>query len=430
MPNRFPRVVVTGLGAVTPYGVGTAALWDGLLAGRATAGPITRFDATHHAVRIACEVRGFDPFTHLPRKLVRQLDPFAQYAVVAAHEALTQAGLVDPAPATDPAAATHLPLVEGLDAERIGTCIASGVGGITELTVQHQRLLRDGPDRVRPYLSIAMPLNMGGGQVAIRHGLRGPSYSVVSACASAGDAIGAALDLIRAGRADVVVAGGAEAAINPLTIAAFAAAGALSRRNDDPARASRPFDVDRDGFVTGEGAGVLVVERAEHAAARGAQALVELAGYGISNDAHHPTQPAPGGTGAARALRLALADAEISRDDVDHVNAHGTSTPPNDAAEAAAVREVFGARADEIAATSTKSAIGHLLGAAGGVEAVATVLAMVDGLVPASLNLEQQDPACDLDVVTGDPRKVAIGAAVSNSFGFGGHNAVLAFRAV
>jgi 3-oxoacyl-[acyl-carrier-protein] synthase II len=268
------QVVVTGLGAVSPYGVGVDALFQGLLAGRSTARRITRFDPTGYAVQIACEVPDFDPFAHLHRKLVRQVDPFAQYALVAAQEALRQAGLV--VEGTE----ARVPLVDGVDPHRVGAVIASGIGGLQEMTDQFTRLLEQGPDRVRPYLAIAMPLNMGGGQVAIRHNLQGPSYSVVSACASGGDAIGSALDLIRAGRADVVVTGGSEAAVNPLTIAGFGAAGALSRRNDEPERASRPFDRDRDGFVNGEGAGILVLERASHAAARGATPLAELAGYG------------------------------------------------------------------------------------------------------------------------------------------------------
>lgn len=419
-----PDVVVVGLGAVTPYGVGVSALWDGLVAGHSTARTISRFDPTGFAVRFACEVPGFDPRSHLPRKLVRQVDPFAQYALVAAEEALRGAGLVE-----GPGGALRLPLVDGLDPARVGAMIASGIGAVNEVSEQHDRLRTGGPGRVRPYLSIALPLNMGAGQVAIRHGLQGPAMAVVSACASSGDAIGVALDSIRAGRADVVVAGGAEAAITQVTMAGFAAAGALSRRNEAPERASRPFDVARDGFVNGEGAGLVVLERADHAAARGARVLARLVGYGSSNDAHHATQPSPEGTGAARALRTALADSDVDPAEVDHVNAHGTSTPANDAAEAAALRRVFGSAADAIAVTSTKSAIGHLLGAAGGVEAVATVLAMRDGIVPATLNLERQDPACDIDVVRGEPRKITIRAALSNSFGFGGHNAVLAFRA-
>jgi 3-oxoacyl-[acyl-carrier-protein] synthase II len=422
-PRVHDPVVVTGLGAVSPYGVGVAALWDGLLAGRPTARRITRFDPAGYAVQIACEVPSFDPLAHLHRRLVRQVDPFAQYALVAAQEALVQAGLAVEGDGL------HLGLPEGLDATRVGAVIASGIGGLQEMTEQHERLLTRGPDRVRPYLAIAMPLNMGGGQVAIRHGLQGPSYSVVSACASGGDAIGSALDLIRAGRADVVVTGGSEAAINPLTIAGFGAAGALSRRNDEPERASRPFDIDRDGFVSGEGAGILVLERRDHAEGRGATILAELAGYGVSNDAHHATQPSPGGGGAARAVRLALTDADLAPADIGHINAHGTSTPPNDPAEASAIRAVFGPATDDIAVTSSKSAIGHLLGAAGGIEAVITVLALRDGMVHPSQNLDRRDPACDIDVVTDEPRKVAMDAALSSSFGFGGHNAVLAFRA-
>ncbi len=419
-------VVITGIGAVTPYGVGVSTLFDGLLSGRSTARRITRFDPEAYSVRIACEVPDFDPLAHLPRKLARQVDPFAQFALVAAREALASAGLLA---ASEDATALHLPLTDGVDADRIGVLCASGVGGLQEMTDQHRRLVEGGPSKVRPYLAIAMPLNMGGGQIAIRHGLRGPAFSVVSACASGSDAIGAGLDLIRAGRADVILAGGAEAAVNPITVAGFGAAGALSKRNDEPQRASRPFDVDRDGFVNGEGAGLVVLERAEHAQARGANVLAGLAGYGLCNDANHPTQPAEGGTGAIRAIRLALADAGLEPGDVDHVNAHGTSTQANDAAEAAAVRTVLGAHADEVPVTSTKSAIGHLLGAAGGVEAVATVMAMREGIVPPSLNLDRLDPACDIDVVTSEPRKGELRVALSNSFGFGGHNAVLVLRA-
>lgn len=421
MPARVD-VVVTGVGAVTPYGVGVDALWRGLVDGRPTAGTITRFDARGFPVRIACEVPAFDPAAHLPRRFLRQTDPFARFALVAAEEALGQAGLL--APPED--GGVRVP-VRDVDPDRVGTVVASGVGGIQEITEQHERLRAGGPGRVRPYLSIVLPVNMGGGQVAIRHGLRGPSYAVVSACASAGDAIGQAGDLIRAGRADVVVAGGAEAGINPLLIAGFAAAGALSRRNDDPQRASRPFDADRDGFVAGEGAGLLVLERADHAAARGAVPLARLAGYGVTNDAHHAAQPAPGGEGAARALRAALDDAGLTTRDVDHVNAHGTATPANDAAEAAAMRAVLGAHTDAVAVTATKSAIGHLLGAAGGVEAVVTVRALQHGVVPPTQNLDRRDPACDLDVVAGAPRSRPLRTALSNSFGFGGHNCVLAF---
>lgn len=418
----MPDVVVTGLGAVTPYGIGVAAFWDGLLAGRATAGRITRFDPSDLPVRFACEVPGFDPVAHLPRRLVRQLDPFAQYALVAAEEALTQAGLLGPV--TD--GGLHVRLA-GVDADRAGAIVASGAGGIQETAAQLERLGTGGPRRVRPYLPVAQPASMAGGQLAIRHGLGGPTYAVTSACASAGDAIGTALDLIRSGRADVMLAGGAEAAITPLMLAGFAAAGALSRRNDAPHQASRPFDADRDGFVMGEGAGLLVLERAAHAAARGAPPLAVLAGYGTTNDAYHPARPRPDGAGSVRAVRLALADAGVDQADVGHLNAHGTATVANDAAEAAAVRTVFGAHTDRVAVTSVKSAVGHLLGAAGGVEAVATVRTLEAGLVPPTQNLDHRDPACELDVVQGAPRGHAARVAASTSFGFGGHNAVLVF---
>ncbi|CAN5316082.1 beta-ketoacyl-ACP synthase II [soil metagenome] len=419
------HVAITGVGAVTPHGIGAAALWEGLLAGRSAAAPITSFDASAHAVRFACEVA--EPIAErLPRKLARQTDRFTQLALVAAVEALTQAGLLTPPEPTPGDRSTTTDglrqPVQGVDPDRVGTIVASGAGGMWEMTTQHQRLLELGPDRVRPYLAVAMPLNMAAGQIAIRHGLRGPASGVVSACASAADAIGQALDLIRAGRADVVVTGGSEAAINPLTMAGFAASGAMSRRNDDPATASRPFDTDRDGFVAGEGAGILVLERLDHARARGAEVLAHLAGYGASNDAHDPTQPAPGGEGAVRALRLAIADAGLAPRDIGHVNAHGTSTPLNDAAESAALRTVFAQSPPPV--TAVKSSIGHMLGAAGAVEAVACVATLRAGCIPPTINLHTQDPVCDLDVVTA-PRDAAVQALVSSSFGFGGHNAVL-----
>ncbi|WP_108668193.1 beta-ketoacyl-[acyl-carrier-protein] synthase family protein [Euzebya rosea] len=410
------KVAITGLGAVSPHGVGVAALWDGLLVGRSCAAPITRYDASAHRVRFACEVPG-DLSDRLPRRLLRQTDPFARYALVAAEEALADAGLLAP-----DAGAVRLP-VEGIDADRVAVVIASGAGGMDELTSQHQRLIDGGPGRVRPYLSIAMPLNMAAGQVAMRHGLRGPASAVVSACASAADAIGSGLDLLRAGRADVAVVGGAEAAVNSLTMAGFDAAGAMSRRNDDPTTASRPFDVDRDGFVAGEGAAILVLETAEHAAARGVTPLAWLAGYGASNDALDPSSPAPDGEGAVRAMRIALADAGLEPGDIDHVNAHATSTPVGDLAEATAMATVFGEHRPVV--TAPKSSFGHLMGAAGAIEAVATVQALRHGIVPATLNTLRQDPACMVDLVLGHPREGRLRAAMSSSFGFGGHNAVL-----
>ena len=427
--RRRDDVVVTGMGAVTPYGVGVQALVDGLYSGVPTARRISLFDASAHATKIACEVPGFKPATMLPPKLVSQLDRFAQFGLVAVEEALRHAGLLA-AREGDDGPPSRWPVIAAVDSARVATLVTSSAGGVGQLTEQTARLIAGGPRMVRPFLTIAMPSDMASGQAAIRHGLRGPSFAVLSACASGSDAIGVGLDLIRSGRADVVVAGGAEATLIPVCVAAFGNAGALSRRNDDPARASRPFDIDRDGFVMGEGAGVIVLERAAHAAARGAAALAELAGYGVSDDAHHATQPHPDGEGASRALALALADAGAAPAEVDHVNAHGTGTPPNDRTEAKAIRAALGGHTDRVAVTSTKSAVGHMLGAAGAVEAIATITALREQRVPPTLNLEHQDPDCALDVVAGKPRDVSIKLACSNSFGFGGHNAVLAFRAL
>ncbi len=422
MSHDRHAVAVTGLGAVTPHGIGVPALWAGILAGRPTAAPIRRFDASGHRVTFACEVDDELVVPRLPRRLVRATDPFARFALLAAQEALAQAGLLTPDADTE-AGATRIPMT-GADPDRVGVLIASGAGGITEVTQQHERLLADGPDRVRPYLSIAMPVNMAAGQVALRHGLRGPAAAVVSACASGADAIGHALDLLRAGRADVVVAGGAEAAVTPLTIAGFDAAGAMSRRTDDPVGASRPFAADRDGFVAGDGAGVLVLETAAHATARGATVLGWLHGYGASNDAHDPTQPPADGEGAARAIRLALADAGVAADRVGHVNAHATSTPAGDLAEASALRTALGTDVPPV--TAPKGSIGHLMGGAGAVEAILGLLACTAGTIPPTATTPAVDPAVDLDVVLREARPVDPDrVALSTSFGFGGHNAVL-----
>ena len=410
-------VAVTGMGVVSPHGVGVPAFWTGVIEGRSAAAPITTFDASAHGVRFACQAP-HDLGDLLPRRLLRQTDRFAQMGLIAAEEALVDAGLVRTADPT----ARRLDVAD-VDPDRVAVVMASGAGGISEVTEQHQRLLDGGPDRVRPYLSIAMPINMAAGQVAIRHGLRGPAGGVVSACASAADALGNGLDLIRAGRADVVIAGGAEAALTPLMMAGFHAAGAMSTRNEDPAGASRPFDRDRDGFVAGEGSAVLVLESLAHARARGARVHAHLAGYGATNDAYDPTRPPPGGEGAVRAMRVAIADAGLVESDIDHVNAHGTSTPLNDVAESIALNAVFSAVPP---VTSIKSSIGHLLGAAGAVEAVAVVQSLTEQVLPPTINLREQDPECRVDVVTA-PRRQAVGAVVSNSFGFGGHNAVLVF---
>lgn len=420
-------IVITGLGAVTPYGTGVPAMLGGLYAGVPTAQSITKFDTTGFPTRFACEVRDPEITEYLPAKLIPQLDPFARYAVIAAGEALRDAGLLP----QDTAWTARKPTpVQGVDPDRFGSIISSSVGGIEEMSEQHRRLLADGPQAVRPFFSIAMPLNMAAAQSAIRYGLRGPSFAPVSACASGADALGLAIDLIRSGRADAVLAGGAEAAITPLVLAGFGIAGALSTRNDEPERASRPFDIDRDGFVIGEGAGVLVLERASHAAARGARIYAELAGYGVGNDAYHPSAPAPEGVGAVRAIAAALADARCEATEVAHINAHATSTPINDRSEAMAIRTAYGAAAQRIPIAATKSALGHLVGASGAVEAIATVAAMTLGSIPPILNLEKVDPDCELDLVTERPRAADIPIATSHSFGFGGHNSVLVFRSV
>ena len=409
-PSSGHEVAVTGLGAVTPIGVGVDAFAEGLAAGR----PATRRLGLDVPADLGCPVDDVDPTSRLGRKLARQLDRSSRLGLLAVEEALANAGLTD-----DDGALT------GADADRASIVMGNGVGSVLALLDEQQRLDEHGGDRVRPYLAVALPPNMTAGQAAIRHGLRGPCWVVATACAAGGDAIAQGFALLRAGIADVVVAGGAEAPIAPVVLASFGAAGALSGRVDDPATASRPFDVDRDGFVLGEGAGALVLERRDHAEARGATISALLAGVGSTTDAHHPTQPAPGGEGAARAIRTALAVGGLGPSDVDHVNAHGTSTQANDAAEADALRAALGEHVAEVAVTSTKSMIGHLFGAAGAVEAVATVLAVRDGVVHATASTEQL--GVDLDVVLGEPRSRQVDVALSTSLGFGGHNAVLAF---
>jgi len=407
------RVFVTGVGAVSPLGNDAESTWNQLVAGTSGAGPITRFDATGHETRFACEVKDFTPEGVLDRKEAKRMDRFVQYAVVAAAEAIRNAGLN----------------LETLDRNRIGALIGSGIGGMETFEEQHTALMNKGPGRVSPYFIPMMIIDMASGQVSIRFGLKGPNFGTVSACASGAHAIGEALRLIRAGDADVMIAGGSEATITPMAVAGFANMRALSRRNDDPMRASRPFDTGRDGFVIGEGAGVLVLESEQHMRHRGAQPLSELAGYGASGDAYHMTAPCVDGEGAARAMKRALEDAHLAATEVGYVNAHGTSTPTGDPAEITALKSVLEAHAYRTMVSSTKSMTGHLLGAAGGLEAVATVLTLVRGIVPPTINLETPDPTCDLDFVPNRARTQRVTAAISNSFGFGGHNVTLAFRA-
>ncbi len=407
------RVLVTGTGVVSPLGNDTESLWEGLTAGRSGAGPITRFDTSTYGTRFACEVKDFTSEGILDRKEAKRMDRFVQYAVVATHEAIRTAGLD----------------LEAVDRTRVGVVIGSGIGGMETFEEQHSNLVHKGPGRVSPFFIPMMIVDMAAGQVSIQFGLQGPNFATVSACASGAHAIGEALRLLRAGDADVILAGGSEATITPMALAGFGNARALSTRNDDPARASRPFDADRDGFVIGEGAAMLVLETEDHARRRGATPLAELCGYGATGDAYHMTAPCVDGEGAARAMRRALADARLPLEQVQYVNAHGTSTPAGDPAEVSAIKSVFGEHARRLMVSSTKSMTGHLLGAAGGIEAVATVLTLARGVVPPTINLERPDPTCDLDFVPAQARTHRVTGALSNSFGFGGHNVTLALKA-
>ncbi len=409
------RVVVTGLGLVTPVGVGVPAAWEALLAGKSGGAAISHFEATEdYPTRIACEVKGFDPSGVLEPKEIRRFDRFAQFAMVAADEAMRQAGLDGPP--------------EGVDASRFGVIFGSGIGGIGTFEEQCKILLERGPSRVSPFFVPMFIPDIAPGLISIRYGAKGANYTTVSACASSAHAIGEAARAIERGDVDAVISGGTEATITPLTVAGFSAMKAMSTRNDEPAAASRPFDATRDGFVMGEGAGSIVLEALEVAQARGAEILGEVAGYGLSADAYHITAPAPDGEGAQSAMRMALADAGEDPSEVDYVNAHGTSTPHNDRSETAAIRAVLGRRAEEIVVGSTKSMTGHLLGAAGAVETVVSILACREGRIPPTINLRNPDPECDLDYASDGARDREVRLALSNSFGFGGHNVCLAIR--
>jgi 3-oxoacyl-[acyl-carrier-protein] synthase II len=406
------RVVVTGLGALTPVGNTTEEFWTSLIQGRSGVGPITRFDPTGFATRIAGEIRNFDPLAFVDKKEARRLDPYLQYAIAASTMAVQDAALD----------------TDKVDATRFGVLIGSGIGGITTLLDTHEVLLNKGPDRVSPFFIPMLIINMASGLVSMRFGAKGPNSAVVTACATGNHAIGDAFKLIQREEADVMIAGGAEAIIVPLCIAGFCSMKAMSTRNDDPTRASRPFDAGRDGFVCGEGSGIVVLEALEHARRRDARIYAELVGYGMTGDAHHMTAPDPEGDGAARAMEGALHDARLAPDTVGYINAHGTSTPYNDKFETVAIKRVFGDHARRLAVSSTKSMTGHLLGAAGGIEAIATVLALRHGLLPPTINYETPDPECDLDYVPNQARKQDVEVAISNAFGFGGTNATLAFR--
>jgi len=406
------RVVVTGVGLVSSLGIGTVPTWEALCAGQSGIRAITRFDAEGFGSRIAGEVRGFDPLNFVQKKDVKKMDVFIQYAIAAAEFARADAGL-DVTPEIAP---------------RVGVYLASGIGGFSTIEREHRALLKGGPRKISPFFIPAAIINLAAGHVSIRLGAKGPNSATCTACSASAHAVGDAFETIRRGDADIMVAGGSEAAITPMGVGGFAAMRALSTRNDEPTRASRPFDRERDGFVIGEGAGVIILEARDLALARGARIYAELVGYGMTGDAHHLTAPPEDGNGALRVMQLAIAQAGIAADQVDYVNAHGTSTPFNDRIETLAIKRCFGDHARTLAISSTKSMTGHLLGAAGGLEAGIAVLAIREQVIPPTINLENPDPDCDLDYVPHVKRTATIEYALSNSFGFGGTNASLLFK--
>ena len=409
---ELKRVVVTGMGAITPLGNTVTEYWQGLLQGRSGVEPITLFDASRHNCRIAGEVKGFDPSDYLDRKDAKRMDRFAQFAVCASQQAIADAKFE----------------ISDLNAEQVGVIIGSGIGGIKVLEDQQEVYLTRGPDRCSPFLVPMMIANMAAGLTAINIGAKGPNSCTVTACAAGSNAIGEAFRLVQRGAAQAMICGGTEAPITPLCVAGFAAARTLSTRNEEPTRASRPFDRDRNGFVIGEGAGILLLEELEHALSRGAHIYAEMVGYGLTCDAYHMTSPVPGGEGAARAMQLSLKDLGLYPNQVDYINAHGTSTAANDGTETSAIKKAFGDHAFQVAISSTKSMTGHLLGGSGGIEAVATAMAVATDEIPPTINLDCPDPACDLDYVPKQSRTKRVKVALSNSFGFGGHNVVLAFK--
>jgi len=406
------RVVVTGMGLVTPVGIGTEKTWQALLNGRSGIGPITHFDAKDHATKFAGEVKDFNVEEWIDRKDARRMDPFIHYAVAAAKMAVSAAGFT----------------IDDQNAERVGVVVGTGIGGIGSLEETCRVATEKGVRRISPFFIPQLIGNLAPGQISILLGAKGPNWCPVSACATGANAIGEALRSIQVGTSDVVIAGGTEAAVTSIAIGGFNAMRAMSTRNDDPSRASRPFDRDRDGFVMGEGAGILLLEELEFAKRRGAPILAELVGYGITSDAHHISTPAPGGEGQARAMRAALAEARMDGTEIGYINAHATSTPVGDPEETQAIKTVFGQHAHELAVSATKSMTGHMLGAAGSVEAAISVLALQRGVLPPTINLENQDPACDLDYVPNVARETKVDATLSNAFGFGGTNTSVIFR--
>ena len=408
----FKRVVITGLGSITPLGNNIEDYWQSLIKGRNGVGKVTLFDVSQYACQIGAEVKGFDPCDYIDKKEAKRIDRFCQFAIAASLQAIADTQLV----------------INDLNADRVGVLIGTGVGGIQVMESQKEILLTKGPRRVSPFTIPTMIANMAAGLTAIHTGAKGPNSCTVTACAAGSHAIGDAFRLIQRGYTDAMICGGAEAAITPLSYAGFCSAKALSTRNDDPATASRPFDAERDGFVMGEGAGILILEELEHALKRNAKIYGEIIGYGMTSDAYHMTSPVPEGLGATRAMELALKDGGIAPETVNYINAHGTSTPANDSTETKAIKKALGKSAEDVAISSTKSMTGHLLGASGGIEAIATLMAIANNCVPPTINLKNRDPECDLDYVPNQSRELKIAVALSNSFGFGGHNVTLAFK--
>jgi 3-oxoacyl-[acyl-carrier-protein] synthase II len=407
------RVVVTGMGAITPVGNDVATTWRALLEGKSGAGPITHFDASNFPVRFACEVKNFDPLTYMDRKEAKRADQFTQYAVGAATQAMKDAGLAEQ---------------NGMDPDRIGVIVGSGIGGLKSFEEQHDVYRQRGPGKISPFFIPMFISDIAAGIVSMQFNAKGPNYATVSACATSAHAIGDAFRTIQYGDADVMITGGAEATVTPMAIGGFANMKALSERNDSPETASRPFDATRDGFVMGEGSGMVILEELEHAQARGARIYAEIVGYGATGDAYHLTAPAPNGEGAQRAMKRALKDANLRPEDIQYINAHGTSTPANDLNETLAIKAVFGETIENINVSSTKSATGHMLGAAGAVEFLISTLAVVEGKVPPTINYETPDPECDLNYTPNKAVEREVNAVISNSFGFGGHNTTLAVK--
>ena len=406
------RVVVTGIGLVTSLGIGTDATWAALLAGTSGAGPITKFDATSFSTRFACEVKGFDPLAFVGKKDVKKMDVFIQFAIAASQCAMDDSGLA----------------ITAANAPEVGVCIGSGIGGFRTIEDEHTALVDGGPRKISPFFIPASIINLASGQVSIRFRAKGPNLATCTACSASAHAVGDSYEIIKRGDADVMITGGSEAAITPMSVGGFGALRALSTRNDEPTRASRPFDKDRDGFIIGEGSGIVILEELEHARARGARIYAEIIGYGMSGDAYHITAPSEDGDGAVRVMTKALKKAGLQSSDIDYVNAHGTSTPFNDKLETLALRRTFGDHARRLAISSTKSMTGHLLGAAGGLEAGISALAIHHQVAPPTINLEAPDPECDLDYVPHTARPMTIRHVLSNSFGFGGTNAALVLR--